>query len=101
MQEFSSNRYSDIIETNVALIRDVGSVARRLSFYIGNGLSNLLGRIDRVRVFGHVEALSESGCPALHQRAQHLESLPRCGEDESGHRRGQGRRSQAPGAGRL
>ena len=47
MQEFSSNRYSDIIETNVALIRDVGSVARRLSFYIGNGLSNLLGRMHK------------------------------------------------------
>ena len=47
MQEFSSNRYSGIIETNVALISDAGSIARRLSFYIGNGLSNLLGRMHK------------------------------------------------------
>ena len=47
MQEFSSNSYSGIIETHVALISDAGSVARRLSLYVGNRLGHLLGRMHK------------------------------------------------------
>ncbi len=46
MQEFSSGRYPGFVETNDALITGVRGVARRLSFFVGNGISNLLGRMS-------------------------------------------------------
>jgi hypothetical protein len=43
------------------------------------------GREDRIRLFGHVETLLEIDRQTLHERTQHSGSLPRRGEDESGH----------------
>ena len=47
MQEFSSGRYPGFVETNDALITGVRGVARRLSFFVGNGIGNLLGRVNK------------------------------------------------------
>ena len=47
MQGISSNRFARIAETNDALIAGVSGVARRVSFFVGNGLSNLLGRVNK------------------------------------------------------
>jgi hypothetical protein len=47
MQEFSSGRYPGFVETNDALITGVRGIARRMSFFVSNGLSNLLGRVNR------------------------------------------------------
>jgi len=44
MQEFSTGRYPNFVETNDALIDGVRGVARRLSFNIRSGLKNLPGR---------------------------------------------------------
>lgn len=44
MQEISSKRYADIIETNDAFITAVRRYARRMSSFIRNVLSDLLGR---------------------------------------------------------
>ena len=43
------------------------------------------GRADRVRLFGHVEALPEIDRKALHQCTQHPGSISCCGKDESGY----------------
>ena len=47
MQEFSSGRYPGFVETNDVVVSGVGGIARRLSFYIGSGLSDLLGRVNK------------------------------------------------------
>jgi molybdopterin converting factor small subunit len=47
MQEFSSGRYPGFVETNDALITGVRGVAQRLSFFVGSGLSTLLGRMHK------------------------------------------------------
>lgn len=46
MQEISSSRRSDIIETDDAFITGVRGLARRWSFYISSGPGNLLGRMS-------------------------------------------------------
>jgi molybdopterin converting factor small subunit len=57
MQEFSSGRYPGFVETNDALITGVRSVARRLSFFVGNGISNLLGRVSKTFFYSHNASL--------------------------------------------
>jgi len=47
MQEISSSRYAGIIETDGALITGVRDIARRWSFYISSGLSDLLDRMKK------------------------------------------------------
>jgi hypothetical protein len=47
MQEISPNRFAGIVETHDALIAGVRGVAQRLSFLVGSGLSNLLGRMNK------------------------------------------------------
>jgi molybdopterin converting factor small subunit len=47
MQEISPNRFPGIIETNDVLISGVRSYAKRISYFLGNGLSNLLGRMNK------------------------------------------------------
>jgi len=44
MQEFSTGRYHNFVETNDALINGVRGIARRLSFDIHGGLRNFQGR---------------------------------------------------------
>ena len=39
MQEISPSRFAGIIETNDALIAGVRGIARRVSFFVGNGLT--------------------------------------------------------------
>jgi len=47
MQEISSNRFAGIIETDGALISGLRGIARRWSFFVSNGLINLLGRMHK------------------------------------------------------
>lgn len=47
MQEISPNRFAGIIETNDALISGVRGVVRRMSFFVGGGLGNLLRRMSK------------------------------------------------------
>lgn len=47
MQEISPNRFPSIIETNDVLIAGVRSYSKRISYFVGNGLSNLLGRMNK------------------------------------------------------
>jgi hypothetical protein len=47
MQDISSIFFSGIIETSDALIAGVRGIARRVSFFAGNGLSDLLGRMSK------------------------------------------------------
>lgn len=44
MQDFSSIFFSGIIETSDVLIAGVRGYAKRISYFVGSGLSNLLGR---------------------------------------------------------
>ena len=46
MQEISSIFFSGIIESSDVLIAGMRGLARRLSFYVGNGLNNLPGRAN-------------------------------------------------------
>jgi hypothetical protein len=46
MQEISPSRYAGIIETSDAIITAVRGIARRLSFFVSSGASNLLGRVN-------------------------------------------------------
>ncbi|HUV99475.1 MAG TPA: hypothetical protein VMV88_04890 [Gallionella sp.] len=48
MQEFSTGRYPNFVETNDALIDGVRGVARRLSFNIRSGLRHLPGRKNQI-----------------------------------------------------
>jgi hypothetical protein len=50
MQHISSILFSGVIESSDVLITGVRGTARRLSFLVGGGLSNVLGRINK-RVF--------------------------------------------------
>jgi hypothetical protein len=47
MQEISPNRFAGIVETNGALITGVRGIARRMSFFVSSGLSNLLDRTSK------------------------------------------------------
>jgi len=47
MQEISTSRFAGVIETNGALIAAVRGIARRMSFFVSSGLSNLLGRMNK------------------------------------------------------
>ena len=58
-------------------------------------------RGDRVRLLGHVAALSAADRAELLAGAQHPGPFPHRGEDEQGDRRGARRRSAATGARRL
>jgi len=49
MQDVSSVFFSGIVETSDVLIAGARSVARRVSFFVGSGLSDLLGRISQSR----------------------------------------------------
>jgi hypothetical protein len=48
MQEISSNRFAGIIGTSDELIAAVRSIPWRVSFFVGNGLSELLGRMNKL-----------------------------------------------------
>jgi hypothetical protein len=50
MQDISSIFFSGIIETSDVLVSGVRGVARRTRFFVGNGLSDLLGRVSNGRV---------------------------------------------------
>jgi hypothetical protein len=58
MQHINSILFSGVIETSDVLITGVRGTARRLSFLVGNGLGDALGRMHK-RLF-----LSRSGSPA-------------------------------------
>lgn len=47
MQEFSTGRYPNFVESNDALINGVRGIARRLSFHAGGAISNLPGRVNK------------------------------------------------------
>lgn len=47
MQDISSIFFSGIVETSDVLIAGVRGVARRMSFFVRSGPSNLLGRINK------------------------------------------------------
>jgi molybdopterin converting factor small subunit len=49
MQHISSIFFSGVIETSDVLIAGVRSIPRRVSFFVGNGLSDLLGRNNFAR----------------------------------------------------
>lgn len=58
MQEISSSCCADIIETDGAFITGARGLARRWSFYIGSGLSNLLGRMSNSLCLFHSASLA-------------------------------------------
>lgn len=47
MQDISSIFFTCIIETSDVLIAGVRSIPGRVSFFVGNGLGNLLGRMNK------------------------------------------------------
>ncbi len=47
MQDISSIFFSGIIETSEVIIAGVRNIPRRVSFLVGNGLSDLLGRVNK------------------------------------------------------
>ncbi len=57
MQDISSIFFSGMIETSEVLITGVRSIPRRVSFLVGNGLSDLLGRVSKTLFHSHTAAL--------------------------------------------
>lgn len=48
MQDISSIFFFGIVETSDVLIAGVRSISRRMSFFVGSGLSDLLGRMNKL-----------------------------------------------------
>jgi molybdopterin converting factor small subunit len=57
MQEFSSGRYPGFVETHDVFITGVRGMAQRLSFFVGNGISNLFGRVNKSFLQSHTAVL--------------------------------------------
>jgi hypothetical protein len=57
MQDISSIFFTGIIETSDVLIAGVRSIPRRVSFFVGNGLRNLLGRMNKTLLLSPTASL--------------------------------------------
>jgi molybdopterin converting factor small subunit len=57
MQHISSIFFSGVIETSDVLIAGVRSIPRRVSFFVGNGLNDLLGRLNKTRFMSPTDSL--------------------------------------------
>ena len=57
MQHISSIFFSGVIETSDVLIAGVRSIPRRVSYFVGNWLSDLLGRMNKTRFMSPTDSL--------------------------------------------
>jgi hypothetical protein len=57
MQHISSILFSGVIESSDVLIAGVRSIPRRVSYFVGNGLSDLLGRLNKTRLMSPTDSL--------------------------------------------
>jgi molybdopterin converting factor small subunit len=75
MQEIGSIFFSGIIESSDVLITGMRGFARRLSFYVGNGLNNLPGRANNTHFQSPAAGLASRHEVAIMYSGRTSESL--------------------------
>jgi hypothetical protein len=75
MQEISSIFFSGLIESSDVLITGMRGFARRLSFFVGNGLNNLPGRTNKTHFLSPADGLASRHEVAIMYSGHASESL--------------------------